>query len=79
MLFLNRGFMEQKTTWWIGNFETLGPDPQDFPRLARPSPRCDDLMVVFFSFWRYLKIPQELTEIEAFLDILLLKDFEFHT
>ena len=63
MLFLNRGFMEQ-IIMWIGNYD-LGPDPQDFPRLARPSPRRDWEMVFFF-FLRYLKIPQELTEIEAF-------------
>ena len=47
MLFLNRGFMEQ-IIMWIGNYD-LGPDPQDFPRLARPSPRRD-FDGVFFLF-----------------------------
>ena len=79
MLFLNqRIYGAKKHHVGSADFEILGPDPQDFPRLARPSPRCDDLMVFFFLF-EIFKNPPRTHWNWSFLNILLFKDFEFHT
>ena len=70
MLFLNIGFMVRKSNHvdrLISN--NLGPDPQDFPRLARPSPRCGWVMVFFLRFEIFKNPPR--THWNCFVDQFL--------